>query len=798
LYFAQFPVPLYLLSDMKLVIVESPAKAKTIEKYLKDIDSSGDFVVRASVGHVRDLPKNNKKAIDIEAGFVPHYEVVPGKADVIHELKTLAKKAKEVILATDPDREGEAIAWHIQDELGLKKPERIVFHEITKEAIAEALAHPRHIDENLRQAQEARRVLDRLVGYDLSGLIWKKVRYGLSAGRVQSPALRILMEREREIRAFVPQTFYIVEADTKTKKQAALHLTANRELGDKADADAVIELVKKEGLEIQGVAETEAKRTTRAPFTTSTLQQTASSRLGFSPGNTMRIAQKLYEAGHITYMRTDSTTLGKPAQAAILKHVEKKYGAQYAEPRVFATKSKNAQEAHEAVRPTHIEKESLGTTPEQKRLYELIWARTVASQMTDAKILRTRITAKTPKTSIVAYEKAHVESHTDEDEMQETEHSSDFVTYTLEFGKEKKKDGTDFVFVVNGSRVLFDGWLKADPMARGEDVELPEVKEGEALSVIDVSSQEKQTTPPQRYTEAGLIKELEKRGIGRPSTYASIMRTLETRGYTVKEGRSLVPTDTGDVVSTFLEDNFPTYISDTFTAEMEDELDDIATGKREYVKTLKDFYTPFLKEVKIKDKEAGKLTDLGPTPAEFVCPICGASMVYKLSRQGKFMSCSRFPDCIGARTETGEVISNDPAKPLGTHPTTGENIYVLSGRFGPYVQLGEMPEGKGKSKKAKPKRASIPKEVDPATVTVEQAAHYLALPRTLGQHPETGMDVVANVGRFGPYIALLTKPKADFRSLKTDSPYDITFERALEILKEEKKRRGFRAAKKTA
>ncbi|HVY72840.1 MAG TPA: type I DNA topoisomerase [Candidatus Paceibacterota bacterium] len=779
---------------MKLVIVESPAKAKTIEKYLKDIDSSGDFVVRASVGHVRDLPKSNKKAIDIEAGFVPHYEVVPGKVDVIHDLKNLAKKASEVILATDPDREGEAIAWHIQDELGLKKPERIVFHEITKEAIQEAIEHPRQIDENLRQAQEARRVLDRLVGYDLSGLIWKKVRYGLSAGRVQSPALRILMEREREIRAFVPQTYYVVSADTTTKKKEALTLTANRDLGDKDNADELGILVKKEGLTVQGVTETEAKRSTRAPFTTSTLQQTASSRLGFSPANTMRIAQKLYEAGHITYMRTDSTNLGKPAQGAILKHVEKKYGGNYAQSRVFTTKSKNAQEAHEAIRPTHIEKESAGTTPEQKRLYELIWARTVASQMADAKILRTKIIAKT-KTDVHAYERAHVESHTGGDESQDTEDTSDFVTYELSFGEKGKKDSSEFFFSANGSRVLFDGWLRADPAARGEDVELPEVKEGEVLNVVDTHIDEKQTTPPQRYTEAGLVKELEKRGIGRPSTYASIMRTLDDRGYVVKEGRSLVPTDTGDVVSTFLEENFPTYISDTFTAEMEDELDDIATGKREYAKTLKDFYTPFLKEVKIKDKEAGKLTDLGPAPAEFPCPICGAPMVFKLSRGGKFMSCSRFPECVGSRTDAGEVISNDN-EPIGKDPETGLDIFVLSGRFGPYVQLGEMPTGKGSTKKAKPKRASIPKEKDPATVTLADALHYLALPRTLGAHPDTGESITANVGRFGPYIAHNTKPKPDFRSLKTDDVYTITLDRALEILKEEKKRRGFAKKKK--
>lgn len=738
---------------MKLLIVESPAKAKTIEKYLKAGKKSGDFVVRASVGHVRDLPKSNKKAIDIPAGFVPHYEVVPGKAHVIEELKELAKKAKEVILATDPDREGEAIAWHIKEELKLKKPGRIVFHEITPEAIAEAMEHPRPIDDNLRFAQEARRVLDRLVGYDLSGLIWKKVRYGLSAGRVQSPALRILMEREREIRAFVPETYFVITAQTHTPGKEHLALVCAVEPRERTEADRIVAAVQNDGLKVADVAETEAKRSPRAPFTTSTLQQSASSRLGFSPSNTMRIAQKLYEAGHITYMRTDSTNLGKPAQAAMLAMVEKKFGANYAEAHTYATKSKNAQEAHEAIRPTHIEKESAGTTPEQKKLYELIWRRTVASQMADAKILRTKIEATT-------------------------------------------KDSTVPAFAATGSRVIFDGWLKADPAARGEDVELPKVVKGDALDVKDVDVEEKQTTPPARYTEAGLIKELEKRGIGRPSTYASIMKTLADRGYVEKEGRSLKPTDTGDVVSTFLEEYFPTYISDTFTAEMEDELDQIASGEREYAKTLKDFYTPFLKEVKLKDKEAGKITDLGPTPEEFVCPVCGSAMVFKLSRGGKFMSCSRFPDCVGARTELGEVISNEPAKPIGTHPDSGENIYVLSGRFGPYVQLGEMPEGKGKTKAKKPKRASVPKEKDPATVTVEEAAHYLALPRTLGKHPDTGLDIVANVGRFGPYIAHHTQPKADFRSLKTDSPYDITLERALEILKEEKKRRGF--AKKKA
>ena len=748
---------------MKLVIVESPAKAKTIEKYLKEIDKSGDFVVRASVGHVRDLPKSNKKAIDIEGGFIPNYEVVPGKQKVIHELRELSDKADEVILATDPDREGEAIAWHIGEELGLKKPERIVFNEITKEAIAEAIKNPRLIDQNLRYAQEARRVLDRLVGYDLSGLIWKKVRYGLSAGRVQSPALRILMEREREIRAFVPETFYVITADTKTHQGETLLLTCAEEPKKKSDVDKIIDAVKKDGLAVSDVSETASSRTTRPPFTTSTLQQAGSSRLGLSPSNTMRIAQKLYEAGHITYMRTDSPNLGKAAAGAILGMVEKEYGKEYAQARTFAQKSKNAQEAHEAIRPAHIEKKSAGTTPEQKKLYELIWARAVASQMADAKILRSKITANTSESDLLG-----------------------------------KSDSLVPDFVANGSRVIFDGWLKADPDARGEDVELPKVTNNEQLTINNVNAEEKQTTPPPRYTEAGLIKELEKRGIGRPSTYASIMRTLDARGYVEKEGRSLRPTDTGDVVSSFLEEYFPTYISDTFTAEMEDELDEIADGKREYAKTLRDFYGPFQKEVKKKDKEAGKLTNIGIAPDEFKCPVCGSGMVFKLSRQGKFMSCDKFPECTGARTALGEVISNEPAKPIGVHPDSGENIYVLSGRFGPYVQLGEMPDGKGKSKKPKPKRSSVPKEKDPATVTVEDAAVYLSLPRVLGEHPDTKEQIVANIGRFGPYIAHHTKPKADFRSLKKDKDdvYEIELPRALEILKEEKKRRGFAKKKK--
>ncbi len=748
----------------KLLIVESPAKAKTIGKYL-----GAEYKVIASIGHVRDLPKSNKKAIDIEAGFVPHYEISAGKEKVIAEIVSLAKKSEEVLIATDPDREGEAIAWHIAEELRNAKVkedkiQRVTYHEITKEAILEALTHPRKIDEDLRQAQEARRVLDRLVGYDLSGLIWKKVRYGLSAGRVQSPALRIIMEREREIRAFIPETYWTLTAHTNTKEKIALELLCQEEPRDKKVVDGILSKGKSKAWKVLDIEESKVKRSPRAPFTTSTLQQTASSRLGFSPSRTMSVAQRLYEAGLITYMRTDSTNLSAQAVAQIATFVEKKYGKDMFVARKFTAKSKNAQEAHEAIRPTHIEKEFAGANPEQEKLYNLIWARTITSQMADADTLRTKITASTIDESIPAFQ-------------------------------------------ANGSRVVNPGWFVADPASRSDDVELPKVAKGDALTLIDLVTLEKQTEPPSRYSEAGLVKELEKRGIGRPSTYASIIRTIEERGYVVNENKALKPTDTGDVVSSFLEQNFPTYISDTFTAEMEDKLDLIAEGKLAYVKTLSDFYGPFLKEVKIKDK-LEKATNLGDAPTGMVCPKCGADMTTKLGRNGKFLSCSRYPDCDGALLIDGSEVPKD--KEVGIHPETGNPIVIKTGKYGPYVEtLAESPKAiveetptetkkkkttKKKASAPKVRRASLPKGVKPEDVTLDMALLYLTLPRTLGTHPVTGKTITASIGMFGPYVV----HDGDFRSLKTDDPYTITLERALEILAEEKKKRGFkRKAKET-
>ena len=729
-----------------LVIVESPAKAKTIEKYL-----GKGFKVMSSIGHVRDLPKTNKDAVDVEAGFVPRYIVSPGKGKVIESLQAASERSDEVILAADPDREGEAIAWHVAELLKETKPKvvlkRVAFNEITEEAVKAAIEQPRQIDMHLKEAQEARRVLDRLVGYDLSGLIWKKVRYGLSAGRVQSPALRIVMEREREIRKFIPEDYFVLTANLNpnpSKGKTVIPFTCVEEPGTQIEADRIKKVGESNDWVITKLKESEAKRSPKPPFTTSTLQQTASTRLGFSPSRTMGAAQKLYEGGHITYMRTDSTSLSSQAQKQIVSYVKKQYGDSYLCPRAYKSKSKNAQEAHEAVRPSNFKKLSAGATGDQKALYELIWQRTTASQMADATLKRTKLSTNVANSSEVIPD-----------------------------------------FAVNGSRVVFDGWLKADPRARGEDTEVPKLAEGDTLKCAAVEIEAKQTQPIGRYSEAGLIKELEKRGIGRPSTFASIINTIVARGYVEKEGRTLIPTDTGDVVSSFLEKHFMEYIGDDFTSGMEDQLDDIASGDRAYIKTLADFYTPFHAAVEAK-ADIEKLTTLGPGPKEFPCPDCGATMDRKLGKNGTFLSCSKFPECTGARLIDGTIPK--PDKPIGIHPETGDPVFVMTGKFGPYVQLGEIPEKIKGKKQEKPRRASLPPNIKAEDVTLDEAVRYLLLPRELGDHPDTGEPIMANTGQYGPYIA----HAGDFRSLKDpkkDNPYDITYDRAMEILKEPKQMR---------
>lgn len=694
---------------MKLLVVESPAKAKTISRYL-----SKEFQVKASVGHVRDLPKSNKNAIDIEAGFVPHYEILKDKASVVAELKQAAKKASVILLATDPDREGEAIAWHVVEACGFKPSEtkRVVFHEITKEAVAEALKHPRAIDLRLKTAQEARRVLDRLFGYDLSELIWRKVRYGLSAGRVQSPALRILVEREREIRAFVPEKFWVIDASFETKSKQTLAATAAIQPKTEEEAEKIVALAKESSWRVAKVEKTEALRKPRPPFTTSTLQQAASSRFGFSPSQTMRLAQGLYEAGKITYMRTDSQNLNQAAVGEISKIIGEKYGNEYALKRTYKSKSKNIQEAHEAIRPTHASETEAGKNPREKKLYQLIWSRTIASQMADAKLQKTKVEIEVYPAAGLSADKAG--------------------------GASKKIP----LFVASGSVITFDGWLLADPASRSEENELPSTSEGEPLKLLEINSEGKQTEPPRRYSEAGLVKELEKRGIGRPSTYAPIIQTLSSRGYTEKEGRSLRPTETGEVVDDFLEEHFAQYISDSFTSQLEDDLDKIAEGEKDYVKTLKDFYTPFKKAVGAK-KDIPKLTNLGEAPKEMECPECDGPMVIKLSRSGKFLSCAKFPDCPGARTMEGEA--------SGTNEGSGEpcpkcdkgKLVERHSRFGKFMACSNYPK-----------------------------CHYVHKDENAEGNLDTGVTcpkcgqgtVTKKRGRFGPFYGCSAYPKCKYTS----------------------------------
>lgn len=630
---------------MKLLIVESPSKAKTISKYL-----GGEYKVIASVGHIRDIPKSSKNAIDIPGGFIPHYEISKGKEHVVAEIQALADQADEILLATDPDREGEAIAWHIAEAVRLKRAKRVAFYEITETAIKEAIKHPRAIDQNLRKAQEARRVLDRLVGYGLSGLLWKKLRYGLGAGRVQSPALRLLVEKEEEIRAFIPEDFWVITASTDTKKKERINFECSEKPKDKKTVDDILKEARAEKWKVIDVKETQAKRSPRPPFTTSTLQQTASTQLGFSPSKTMGVAQKLYEAGHISYMRTDSTNLGAEAIEEISKTITKLYGKEYLEVRVYKTKSKNAQEAHEAIRPTHSAKKSAGMTDEQKDLYDLIWRRAVTSQMVDASILRTKIIANTQSESIPP-------------------------------------------FGANGSRLITAGWLTADPKAREDDTELPKVAVGDALALIEIKEEAKQTEPPNRYSEAGLVKKLEELGIGRPSTYASIIKTNIDHGYVTKEGKALKPTDTGEVViNKFLKPHFGDFISDTFTAEIEEELDEVAEGTREYTKTLGDFYTPFAKLLKSKEK-IEKITNVGDAPKEMRCPVCGGDMVIKLGKNGSFLSCAKFPECNGARMLDGRELEG-PKMLDEKCPKCGGGLMERDGRFGKFIACSNYPKCK--------------------------------------------------------------------------------------------------------
>jgi DNA topoisomerase-1 len=734
----------------KLVIVESPSKSKTLKKYLGD-----DYDILASYGHVRDLePKTG--AIDTE-NFSMKYQVIERNAKHVEAIVKAAKKADEVLLATDPDREGEAISWHISEilkERKVKTPmKRVAFYEITESAVQDAVRNPREIATDLVNAQQARRALDYLVGFNLSPLLWRKIRPGLSAGRVQSPALRMIVERELEIEAFDPREYWTLHLDShKGTQPFTAKLTHFK--GEKLDQFSVEhEARSKEWLAtLEGrdatVMRIEKKRRARhpgAPFTTSTLQQAGVRQLGMTTDRVMRTAQQLYEGidlgegpvGLITYMRTDSVNLAQEAITDIRKYVGANFDKDFLPPAAIAykAKTKNAQEAHEAVRPTAVARTPEAVKPflshDQARLYELIWKRTVACQMTPAQF--------------------------------------DTVAADITVG-----EGT---FRATGQTLAFAGFLAVyQDDEDEEESKLPALAEGETLPVDKLYGEQHFTQPPPRYTEASLVKALEEYGIGRPSTYASIISTLQDREYVVLEKKRFQPTDIGRLVNCFLTRHFGHYVDYDFTAKLEDKLDDVSNGNRVWTRLLGEFWSEFDGDLKAKqDVERG-------CPIAEACPKCGKPLFMQASKRGLFIGCSGYPECDYTRPLHAATAEGDNI--LGQDPATGLDVKLLSGRFGPYVQIGEMPEDK---KAPKPRRASWPKDIPLENATLELALKFLSLPREVGHHPTTGLPIIANNGRFGPYLLHDGK----FKSIpKTDSVYEIDLPRALEVLAMEREPRG--------
>jgi DNA topoisomerase-1 len=605
-----------------LVIVESPTKAKTIQKFL-----GKDFVIKSSFGHVRDLPKR-ELGVDVEKNFEPKYVIPPKAKKLVAELKKESAKADNTILATDEDREGESIAWHLAEALKLKDPQRIVFHEITKTAIEKALEKPRHIDMNLVDAQQARRVLDRIVGYKLSPFLWKKIAKGLSAGRVQSVAVRLVVEKEREIEKFVAQEYWSIEALLKKQEKefpASLIKKGEKnieklEIKNKEEADKILQDLNNAKYIVESVEKKETKRHPAPPFTTSTLQQAASQRFGWPAKMTMSIAQKLYEEGNITYHRTDSLNLAESALALAKDYITKDIGKEYWAGTKYKTKDNSAQEAHEAIRPAYADRtpaSMAGLDARQLKLYTLIWQRFVACQMTPAIF-----------DSVAANIKAHSTS---------------------------SGQAPDYTFRANGQTLKFDGFLKVYP-TKFEDKDLPDLEEKDLLDLVKLDSVQHFTEPPARYNEASLIKTLEKFGIGRPSTYAPTLTTIQTRNYIEKnEQKRFKPTEMGTIVNDVLVNNFPEVVDIEFTAKMEKELDEIADGKDTWQKTCKDFYTPFAKNLaeKYKDVPKENLTE----KTDKICPKCGSPIIERMGRFGRFYACSKFPEC--KHTESIENKNND-------------------------------------------------------------------------------------------------------------------------------------------
>ena len=694
-----------------LVIVESPAKAKTIQKYL-----GKDFEVKSSFGHIRDLPKKGM-GIDLQT-FTPDYEVSSDKKKIVSELKEAAKKAETIWLASDEDREGEAIAWHLAQELKLndKNTKRIVFHEITKNAILKAVENPRKIDENLVNAQQARRVLDRIVGFEMSPVLWKKVKTGLSAGRVQSVAVRLIVEREHEIRDFVPTSSYKIEGIFQNKTKQNIPAKLKKDFASENEAEKFLELSKNTEFKVLNIEVKPGSRSASAPFTTSTLQQEASNKLGYGVTTTMRVAQRLYEEGYITYMRTDSVNLSQEAINAAKQHIIKEFGENYSKPRNYTTKSSSAQEAHEAIRPTDFSVKTIGDA-QLNKLYQLIYKRTLASQMENAKIEKT----------------------------------------VIEIGNQALSSS----FEVQGEVIIFDGFLKVYDIAKNDEEEnnektLPKVEIGEVLSYKEITANQRFTKPSPRYTEAGLVKKLEELGIGRPSTYAPTIQTIQNREYVDKreilpqerevvkitlnktsikkeiltekfggDKNKFVPTDIGEVVNEFLINNFDEILDYGFTAKVEADFDKIAEGNEEWKAMITDFYTKFHPKIEEVEENADRAT--------------------------------------------GERL-------LGKDPKSGKNVYARIGRFGPMIQIGESDD------KEKPTFASLMKNQNIATISLDEALELFKIPFDLQDYE--GKPVSVGAGRFGPYV----KFGDTFISLpKGEDPFSVNQERAEEIIREKQK-----------
>jgi DNA topoisomerase-1 len=708
----------FLEMTKNLVIVESPAKAKTIEGFL-----GKDYIVKSCFGHVMDLAKKDL-GVDIENGFLPRYIISPEKKKVVAELKKKAADAETIWLASDEDREGEAIAWHLVSALDLdeSKTKRIVFHEITKTAITEAIENPRKIDKNLVDAQQARRVLDRLVGFELSPLLWKKIKPSLSAGRVQSVAVRLIAEREEEIRNFATVSSYRVQAEfllDDEKKKSKITAELNKRFNEKKEAIAFLEKCKTALFAVDDIDTKPAKKSPAPPFTTSTLQQEASRKLSFSVANTMRVAQQLYESGKITYMRTDSVNLSKMALGMAKEEINRSFGPEYVKTRQYTTRTKGAQEAHEAIRPTYLNHRNIEGDNSQKRLYDLIWKRIIASQMSDAILEKTN------------------------------------VTIGISNATEK--------FIARGEIIKFDGFLKVYMESKDDDEDenqegmLPPIVTGDKLIAQEIEAQQKFTQHLPRYTEASLVKKLEELGIGRPSTYAPTISTIQKREYVIKEDREgiirqysliklkcrslieemktentgfekakLYPTDIGNLVNNFLMQYFVNILDYNFTADVELEFDEIAEGKLVWNKMIHDFYYPFHAQIE-------------------------------------------------KTLENSKKVSGE--KLLGKDPLSGENLSVRIGRYGPMVQLGDS------DSENKPRFASLKKGQSIDTITLDEALELFKLPRSLGDYEDS--EVIVSTGRFGPYV----RHKSAFYSLaKTDDPMTIVLERAVELITEKRRK----------